>query len=176
MIHAAKKATLMHNKDARRILVRKDAHDGSINSQTGEMEPDERHLTVDYKTDQMIRDETHQTLHGYIEIDPTTKRAINYYNVGSAKLKDQVESDTYFRKFVRINNWGARAMVEVEEPDELQDLDLGDDFFTIPSEILDKLESEATEDMKKIFGDAKENEFKANEKSTGQSTPLCRSV
>ena len=110
---------------------------------------DDFHITIDYKDAQMYQEKVHQTVHGYIALNSVTGTITNMWNVDKAVPKTdgsshagKVEQDTWFdkRRNKTINNWDTSKLTEFDEPDELLHVRLGENFITILSEDLAKLD------------------------------------
>lgn len=116
----------------------------------------------------------HLTVHGYIGENPKTGSITNMMNVATVTPKKDKggilayeENDEWYdpkRKAI-INNWDAKRvdLTEMDEPEELKDLVLGDTFLSVLSKYeLDpnaKMQEEhkATEEERRARGKAEED-------------------
>ncbi len=120
----------------------------------------------------MFEEKKHLTVHGYIGANPKTGSIANMMNVTTVVPKKgrdgttiaQEENDEWFdrRRNKKINNWDANTnpLTEIDEPEELTGVYLGDDFITVLSKYEVDVNNQMQEQRK-----AEEEVQKAREKS-----------
>ncbi|KAL9103284.1 MAG: hypothetical protein Q9163_001662 [Psora crenata] len=145
-LYALKTAAMKHNQDTLYILMRKDAHNMTYKTDGHGLKPDVWHITLDLKNDQMIKEGTHQTLHGNL-VENTKKKdrqPDNTFYIDNIVPKAKVEPDKYHdkRKNREVDNWDVQAnnLIKILEPEELQNVVLGKDWITVLDEYQNMLQ------------------------------------
>ena len=136
------------------------AHEETRDTQTGKIMKDLWHYTLDIKDKKMIEDGTHLTLHGYVgNTNPNPDKPTEFRNmwfVDKAVPKQRpdgttakVEPDEWTEKRTgkKINNWAGAK--EIAEPEELDNVRLGETFITLIEDFEERLKLNPTERQKK---------------------------
>lgn len=186
LLHAAKTSALQYNPNTRQILIRlvapssdssdqelilirADAHETTFNTLTGEVVDDDSHYTLDIKDANMVKNKTHQTIHGYVA--PFTETLNNMLVVDRVVHKKRSPTDTTARvekdlwyhdeKHRWINNWDKalnKGLREIDEPAALRDVELGQAFMAVDTKWFEELKAlcDVEEAMKESIKVAKE--------------------
>ena len=133
------------------------AHESTIISQTGQRVPNPLHYTFHFKNDTLADEAKHFCAHANVELDPRTKKPINWYNTMLKPKRESdgrtpaIDPDQYFdqKKQKMWNKWDQTLNeITVFTEKDVEGWVLGDNFIAHFIEEIKKLPLKAQNEIR----------------------------